>query len=84
MPAVREVCSDGWCVRLDLTSQMLHIEVPEHDMDFRRLSGEDQTEPLSPTLPTASDSAVSAATLLLKAKQFDDGLYAVVVLNRAP
>lgn len=78
MPAIREVHADGWCVRLDLSRQVLSLEVPEFIFDWRP-EGE-QAEPLLP-VPRAVDSEpVSAATLLLKAKQFDDGLYAAVEL----
>src|SRR5262245_37429048 len=73
MSVLREVHADGWCVRLDLQSQVLHIEVPE------LIDGRPGGEPLLPTLPL-DDGPVSAATLLWKAKLFDDGLYAGVEL----
>src|SRR5438477_255912 len=72
MPSVREVRAGGWCVRLDLSPQVLRLEIPEFIIG--RGPWEDG-EPLLPTPPLA-DGPVSAATLLLKAKQFDDGLYA--------
>lgn len=79
MPAIREVHTDGWCVRLDLAGQMLQAEVPEFVSDFRRETAPDcGDDPLLPTLPLDADAPVSAATLLLKSKQFDDGLYAAV------
>ena len=78
MPATREVHADGWCVRLDLSRQVLGLEVPEFVFGWRP-EGE-QAQPLLPTPPAADDGPVSAATLLLKAKQFDDGLYAAVEL----
>src|SRR5207249_604057 len=69
MPAIREVHADGWRVRLDLAGQVLRLEVSEY---------EQPQAPLLPALPFAENGPVSAATLLLKAKQFDDGLHAAV------
>jgi hypothetical protein len=80
MTTTREVHADGWCVRLDLGCQVLRLEVPEAVGDRRRGGGRHGGPPLAPVLPVAAGSAVSAATLLLKAKQFDDGLYAAVEL----
>jgi hypothetical protein len=74
MLAHREVHADGWCVRLDLGPQVLRIEVPEV------ASGWSRCDPLLPAPPAAEAGPVSAATLLLEAKQFDDGLYAAVEL----
>jgi hypothetical protein len=76
MSALREVHSDGWTVRLDLSRQVLQVEIPE---DHGGWTGRKST-PILPVLPRQEDSPVSAATLLLKAKQFDDGLYAAVEL----
>jgi hypothetical protein len=78
MPATRVVHADGWCVRLDLCRQVLALEVPEFIIG-RRPDGEG-AGPLLSMPPAADSGAVSAATLLLKAKQFDDGLYAAVDL----
>jgi hypothetical protein len=78
MPPTREVHADGWCVRLDLSRQVLALEVPEFVFGWRP-EGE-QARPLLPTPPATDRDPVSAATLLLKAKQFDDGLYAAVEL----
>jgi len=79
VPIIREVNADGWCVRLDLARQVLRLEVPEalsNGYHGRRASG----PPLLPILPVAADGPVSAATLLLKAKHFDDRLHAAVEL----
>lgn len=76
MSLIREVYSGGWCVRFDLASQRLHIDLPEYD--WGRWRDRANGRSLSPALPTDGSSAVSAATLLFKAKQFDDGLYAAV------
>jgi hypothetical protein len=76
MTPTREVHADGWCIRLDLGPQVLGIEAPEHVITWN--PGEDDS--LLPTAPVAENGPVSAATLLLKAKQFDDGLYAAVEL----
>jgi hypothetical protein len=78
MPVTRDVHADGWCVRLDLTRQVLALEAPEFTFGPRP-EGEGAGR-LLPTPPAADSGPVSAATLLLKAKQFDDGLYAAVEL----
>jgi hypothetical protein len=77
MSSIREVCADGWRVRLDLAGQVLHVEVPEVARDW---DCDEDADRLMPTLPHTDDGHISAATLLLKAKQFDDGLYAAVEL----
>src|SRR5262245_43547766 len=78
MPVTREIQAQGWCVRLDLSRQVLGLEVPEFVLGWRP-EGE-QPGALLPIPPAADEGPVSAATLLLKAKQFDDGLYAAVEL----
>ena len=35
MPVYREVHADGWCVRLDLSRQVLGLEVPEFLLGWR-------------------------------------------------
>jgi hypothetical protein len=82
MTVTREVRNDDWCVRLDLDPQVLRLEVPQDVVSFDPGGTEDS--PLSPTLPRSDSGPVSAATLLLKAKQFDDGLYAAVELAAQP
>jgi hypothetical protein len=80
MHAIREVHADGWCMRLDLARQVLRLEVPDAALGGhgggRRVAG----PPLLAAPPLAAGGPVSAATLLLKAKHFDDGLYAAVEL----
>jgi len=71
MSVIREVHTGAWCVRLDLCRQVLRLEAAE----YQEAGG-----PLLRTLPVAEPGPVSAATLLLKAKQFDDGLQAAVEL----
>jgi hypothetical protein len=75
----RDVEEKGYRVRLDLTSQVLGINVPE-DLDFRR--NEPGEAPIHPTLTGAGlrEGFVSGSMLAQKAKQFDDGLYAAVEL----
>jgi hypothetical protein len=68
---VREVTEDGWHLRLDVSRQVLHLDVP---------AGRDEPAPLLPRLPGDETGFVSGALLMLKAKQFDDGLYAAVEL----
>ena len=57
MAVIREVRCDDWCVRLDLASQMLHAEIPEFDLSFRRAAEADEV--LLPTLPADAGAAVS-------------------------
>jgi len=74
MSVLREIHANGWRVQLDLAGQVLHLEVPEFVIDLR---GTPETSgPLLPTPPANPSNPVSAGTLLLKAKQFDDGLFA--------
>lgn len=80
MPVVREVRADDWCVRLDLSRQVLRLEVPEVPIEWRRGKSGPAAMPLSPVPHFPEGAPVSAATLLLKAKQFDDRLYAGVEL----
>lgn len=75
MPVTREVHAGGWCVRLDLSRQVLGLDAPRIN-----LPGAGSPGALLPTPPLLEHSPVSAAALLLKAKQFDDGLYAAVEL----
>jgi hypothetical protein len=73
MTVTREVSQSDWRVRLDLSNQVLRLEIPEFILGYGK-EGE-----LLPTLP-ADGGPVSAAALLMKAKQVDDGLYAAVEL----
>jgi hypothetical protein len=68
----REIEVGGWRIRLDTSGQMFGVDVPEIVYS--------PSDELRPTLTVADDEPVSAATLLLKAKQFDDGLVAAVEL----
>ncbi len=77
MAAVREVHDDGWCVRLDLSNQVLLLDVPKAVTAGRR---REMDAPLLPVPPAMNDGPVPASTLLFKAKQFDDGLVAAVEL----
>ena len=79
MAASRIVHADGWCVHLDIGRQILRLEVPEAETR-RKSEGKTVGSPLLPVPPLVADGLVSTATLLLKAKQFDDGLYAAVEL----
>jgi hypothetical protein len=74
MTQIREAEAEGWRVRLDLTGQVLQLDVPE----FLYGTGGDGS--LEPTLTREPGQIVSAAMLVQKAKQFDDGLYAAVEL----
>jgi hypothetical protein len=77
---LREVHADGWCVRLDLSGQMLRLDIPDVEDDWHDESSKSTGPVLLPALPFTSDGPISAATLLMKAKQFDDGLCAAVEL----
>jgi hypothetical protein len=77
---IREVHANGWCVRLDVTRQVLRLEVPEPEPEWHCGRWRTTVPPLLPLLPFRADDPVSAATLLSKAKQFDDGLFAAVEL----
>jgi hypothetical protein len=79
---VRNVEKHGCKISVDLTPQVLRLEVPE-DEEWTRTGGTGKSmKPVTPsaTLAPSRSDFVSAATLLLKAKQFDDGLYAAVEL----
>ena len=74
---IRELEVDGYHVRLDLSEQVLRIDVSEEV----RFDGEAGTgeERIRPSLREAlGDRFVPAAVLVQKAKQFDDGRYAAV------
>jgi hypothetical protein len=75
MEHIREFTDDGYHIQLDLSQQVLGLDIPEE----ARWSNEER--PLLPTLPRRFPSGfVSAAALALKAKHFDDGLYAAAEL----
>jgi hypothetical protein len=80
MSIIREIHAGDWCVRLDIGRQVLRLEIPEAVADWRHRGRRQAGPPLSPLLPLTADGPVSAATLLLKSKQFDDRLYAAVEL----
>jgi hypothetical protein len=75
---IREVTDQGFLVRLDLSAQVLGINIPE-DKGF---GGNGRAEaPIEPTLQGIDGGRfVSASMLAQKAKQFDDGLYAAAEL----
>lgn len=79
MEHIREFTDGGSRIRLDLSRQVLGLEIPE-DHGWRPA----QESLLFPTLArerlpgSGSGAFVSAAALAMKAKQFDDGLYAAV------
>ncbi len=76
MSVVREVEVNGYRVNLDLSEQVLKLEIPETD-SYTSVDRSGSVI-LSPPLPDYAFP--SAATLLFKAKQFDDGLMAAVEL----
>lgn len=78
MEEIRERIEDGWYYRFDYSDCRYAIDMPEMMAHFGSDAGEDS--PLSATLPPASGKFVSAATLYVKAKRFDDGLMAAVGL----
>ena len=93
MPVIREIESQGYRVRLDLSAQVLTLAVPETDREQvfsvaeavkagRLVRGKPEVEEeILPTPLTAlGQGLVPAGVLVQKAKQFDDGLYAAVEL----
>lgn len=77
-PLIRVIRQQGLEVRLDLSTQVLGLEVLE-DRDWGRAPGKVEAE-LYPTIQSVARGGdfVSASILVAKAKQFDDGLYAAV------
>lgn len=76
---IREVKRAEFTVRLDVSRQVLRLDVPE-DKEYGREEGAAEA-PLFPTLAGAVGTEfTSASALAVKAKQFDDGLYAAVEL----
>lgn len=77
----RVIKSEGYEITLDISHQVLHLTVPEGG-DFASSGGAGQSgTPLSPSFAELDLSAsrfAPVAALALKAKQFDDGLYAAV------
>jgi len=75
MPTTRITTAGSYRIELDLSQQVLGLDIPK-EMPWS--AGEER---LSPTIERmGSGGFVSAAALALKAKQFDDGLYATVEL----
>jgi hypothetical protein len=74
MPTTREILRNGWRIHLDLGPQVLGLDAPDRIV----YSPRDKDVPLAPTLPSCDGQLVPAAALILKAKQFDDGLLAAV------
>ncbi len=70
----RELRGDGYRVELDLSPQVLSLSIPEE------LTWQEGEEALAPSCRGVSSGFVSASMLALKAKLFDDGLYAAVEL----
>jgi hypothetical protein len=72
MKHIREFTDQNYRIQLDLSQQVLGLDIPEWSA---------QESSLLPTLPRRWSAAfVSAAALAMKAKQFDDGLYAATEL----
>jgi hypothetical protein len=74
----RDLRGEGWHVRLDLAPQVLSLAIPEAETTWQK--GE---EALAPTCPVSHDF-VSASMLAVKAKLFDDGLYAAAETAAQP
>lgn len=74
---IREVAEDGIRVRLDLTPQILTLEIPRVEFSWRG-----RPDDLAAVCP---DTAfVSASMLAVRAKLFDDGLYAAAEAASQP
>ncbi len=74
--ASREFDVQGLHVRLDLSRQVIGLDVPEERGIARDRSAREEAPVFSTLAATAG--FVSASVLAQKAKQFDDGLYAAV------
>ncbi len=74
-----EVQVGGWSIQLDLSRQILGLDIPkDREVGLEKEGSEPE---LYPTLPMLNEgSFTSASVLAQKAKQFDDGLYAAVEL----
>ena len=70
----RDLHGDDWHIQLDLTPQVLSLAIPEET------TWEDGEDELAPTSAGLSDRFISASTLAIEAKLFDDGLYAAAEL----
>lgn len=79
-PAVYVVSADGFEATLDISAQILRLDVLEEVADGP--GGESVPAEIYPSLAGSdwSRSFLSASLLGFKAKQFDDGLYAAVEL----
>lgn len=76
---VREISEQGYRIQLDLSSQVLRLEVPE-DRGWANEATHEEAA-IAPTLAGVADRRFTSASVLAqKAKQFDDGLYAAVEL----
>ena len=70
----REVWGSGFGVELDLSRQVLWLALPA------QRAGESDDEPLAARAADVPSGFTSASTLFVKAKLFDEGLYAAVEL----
>jgi hypothetical protein len=68
------VWGSGFGVELDLSRQVLWLSLPP------QRAGENDDEPLAPCAERAASGFTSASALFVKAKLFDEGLYAAVEL----
>ncbi|MEP6919024.1 MAG: hypothetical protein ABJC89_25505, partial [Acidobacteriota bacterium] len=76
--ATRELRGTGWRVQLDLTPQVLSLRIPEET------TWKADEEELAPTCEDLHDGFISASMLAVKAKLFDDGLYAGTEVSAQP
>jgi hypothetical protein len=76
--STRIIRQQGLEVRLDLSTQVLGLDIPE-EREWGQTLGKVEAE-LYPTIKSVPrrDDFVSASIMVAKAKQFDDGLYAAV------
>ncbi len=73
---MRQVQGNGYTVKLDLSQQVLRLEIPE-DRSYGSRPGQ-RAAPISPTLQVDSGKFISASVLAQKAKMFDASLVAAV------
>ncbi len=81
-PVIREVTQDGYVVKLDLSSQVLSLNVPDDKFSGKAKgkvkSVEAEIYPDLKSIPESYLNFISAAMIAQKAKNFDDGLIAAV------
>lgn len=81
-PIIKEVSKDGYIVKLDLSSQVLSLELPEDKFGgIMKGKVKEKAAEIYPSLKSIPESYmnfISAALIAQKTKNFDDGLVGAV------